>query len=344
MLPAMTAAVLLARRGHAGSAGLAVAVATLAKQTGALTLLPVAFLAALTRGHRGVGRAALGFSVPLALVALAMGPGQLFYWTVLGNGSYVSVETASAFVFTALVVMSLAWGLCNLPILWRLPAAWNDRRLPARDGRTDTDLWLWALSAALSVMVGLRFFGHYYLQLVPPLCLLTTGALTRGSRKIAVATLAVSLAASVGFSVAGYVLRPFDRAPRYETVSEFLAAHTESNDRILVWGSVPEIYWASGRRPATRFVGTTSLLTNNHPGRPPADAAPEDTNPVVWDWFFEDMAAHPPRYIVDTAPALIRGAQWTPIDRFPRLEAIVEQQYRYVRSIDHIDLYERRGT
>jgi len=37
MLPAMTAAVLLARRGRAVSSGVAVAVATLAKQTGAAT-------------------------------------------------------------------------------------------------------------------------------------------------------------------------------------------------------------------------------------------------------------------------------------------------------------------
>src|SRR5262249_39127816 len=128
MLPAMTAAVLLARRGKAGSSGVAVAVATLANQTGAATLLPVAYLAWKTPGGKGISRAALGFAVPLGLVAFALGPGQLLYWTVLGNGSYVSVGTASLYVASTFVLMTLAWVACNLPIVWRLPEAWSARR------------------------------------------------------------------------------------------------------------------------------------------------------------------------------------------------------------------------
>jgi hypothetical protein len=104
---------------------------------------------------------------------------------------------------------------------------------------------------------------------------------------------------------------------------------------------VPEIYWASGALPATRILATNSFLTENHPGRPPEDAAPEDSDPAVWDLFFEDFASHPPQFIVDTAPAAIRGAEWTPIDRFPRLESILEGEYRFVRTIDDIDIYER---
>jgi 4-amino-4-deoxy-L-arabinose transferase-like glycosyltransferase len=343
MLPAMTAAVLLARRGRATSAGAAVAVATLAKQTGAATLLPVLYLVWKARGREGAARAGLGFAVPLTLVALAMGPGQLLYWTVLGNGSYVSVRTASTYVLSALVLMSLTWAACNLPILWRLRSAWHNRRVRSRDGETDTDLWLWVLSAALSVMVGLRFFGHYYLQLVPPLVLLTVGALARGKRSIAIGTIAFAAVLAVAFSAAGYFMHPFGREPQYQTVSRYLADHTQPSDRILVWGSVPEIYWASDRRPATRFTTTLGFLADNQPGRPGSDAAPENSSPKDWDWFYSDLKAHPPAYIVDTSPARIRGAEWTPIIRFPRLESIVTSQYHYVRSIDGIAIYERRG-
>ncbi len=342
MLPAMTAAVLLARRGRGVSAGVAVAVAALAKQTGAATLLPVLYLAWRAKGRRGITEALGGFGVPIALVALALGPGQLMYWTVLGNGSYVSVETASTYVLSMFAVMSIAWIACNLPIVWRLPTAWRDRYTAARDGIHDLDLWLWLLSAVLSVMVGLRFFGHYYLQLVPPLVLLTAGSLTRASRRQARATVAIAAAFAIGFSAAGYFMRPFDADLEYRSMSRYLAAHTRPNDRVLVWGSVPEIYWASGTRPATRFITTAGFLGNAQPGRPASDAAPEDSSPVAWDWFFEDLAAHPlPRFFVDTAPAQIRGAQWTPIDRFPRLEAMLQSQYRFVSSIDGIDLYER---
>ena len=341
MLPAMTASIVLARRGKTVSAGAAVAVATLAKQTGALTLFPVLYLAWKARGRRGVAESVGGFSLPLMLVAAALGAGQLFYWTVLGNGSYVSVETASTFVLSSFVLMSLGWIGCNLPLVWRLPAAWRARRTPTRDGRTDLDLWIWLATAVISVMVGLRFFGHYYLQLIPPLAILTGGALARGSRRIAIGTIAFAAAFAIAFSAAGYFMRPFGPEPAYQSVSRYLAEHTVQGDRLLVWGSVPEIYWASGRRPAQRLITTNTFLGGNHPGRPPEDAAPEESDPQQWDWFFEDLAAHPPRYIVDTSPAEIRGAEWTPIDRFPRLESMLEEQYHYSRTIDDIDIYER---
>ena len=344
MLPAMTAAILLARRGRATSAGVAVAIATLAKQTGAATLLPVLYLVWKARGRGGAGRAALGFTVPLALVALAMGPLQVIYWTVLGNGSYVSVETASTYVLSTLLLMSLAWAACNLPIVWRLPVAWRDRAKVARDGGNDIDLWLWLASATLSVMVGLRFFGHYYLQLVPPLCLLTAGALARGSRRIATWTVAAAAVFAIAFSAAGYFMQPFSDSARYAAACRYVVKHTTRSDRILVWGNLPELYWCSGRLPATRFPATGSLLAGTHPGRPVEDAAPEETSTVVWDWFFEDLDAHAPRYIIDTAPAAIRGAQYTPISRFPTLQRLVDRHYHYVRSIADMAIYERNAT
>jgi 4-amino-4-deoxy-L-arabinose transferase-like glycosyltransferase len=341
MLPAMTASIVLARRGRLASAGAAVAVATLAKQTGALTLFPVLYLAWKARGRRGAAESVGGFAVPLAIVAAVLGAGQLLYWTVLGNGSYVSVETASTFVLSSFVLMSLGWVGCNLPIVWRLPAAWRERRLLSRDGGTDLDLWIWLATAVIAVMVGLRFFGHYYLQLIPPLCLLTAGALVRSSRRVAVATIAFAAAFAIAFSAAGYFMRPFDPEPPYRTVSRYIGEHVEQGDRVLVWGSVPEIYWASDTRPATRLITTNTFLAGSHPGRPSDTAAPEESDPEVWDWFFQDLAAHPPRLIIDTSPAEIRGAEWTPIDRFPRLEAMLLDSYHFERTIDGIDVYER---
>jgi len=342
MLPAMTAAVLLARRGRSASSGVAVAVASLAKQTGAATLLPVLYLVYKRRGREGLVRAVLGFAVPLAAVAAALGPRRMLQWNVLGNGSYVDSGTLSTTVPLMFLLMTLAWAACNLPIVWRLPFAWRARQTATDDGERDHDLWLWLASAALSVMVGLRFFGHYYLQLLPPLCLLTAGSLVRTTRRLATATIACAAVLAVAFSAAGYFMHPFGPEPKYKTVSQFLVSHTTDADRIFVWGSVPEIYWAAERLPATRFVTTLSFLAFNHPGRPPEDAAPEDSRPEDWDHLFEDLGAHPPAYILDTAPAHIRGAEWTPINRFPRLEAFVDDGYRYIGSIDDIAIYERK--
>src|SRR4051794_14196714 len=240
MLPSMTAAILFARRGRGFLAGVAIAAATLAKQTGAATLLPVVYLIARKRGKRGVAEVFAGFTIPTALVALAVGPSQLFYWTVLGNGSYVGMKTMSTVVLTTFLFMTGMWAICNLPLLWKIPSAWTQRKLAALDGQRDTDLWLWGLSAAMSVAVGLRFFGHYYLQLAPPLALLAAGALARTTRASANRVLVFALVVGALFSSAGYFFHPGVPEPNYESVSRYLATTSNPDDPIYVWGSVPE--------------------------------------------------------------------------------------------------------
>jgi 4-amino-4-deoxy-L-arabinose transferase-like glycosyltransferase len=340
MLPGMTAAILLARRGRPFSSGVAVAVATLAKQTGAATLIPVLYLVWKQRGRRGAADALSGFTAPLAIVALAVGPGELLFWTTIGNGSYLGITGRWGMVLLMLVLMTAAFALANLPIVWTLPRAWRERRT-AEDGG-DTDLWLWLLSAGLSVAVGLRFFGHYYLQLVPPLALITAGVLARSRPRVVQRTVALAVGVATAAAGLGFLVRPFNETAQYETVSEYLKVHAGAEDRILVWGHVPEIYWASGKRPATRFF-TSGFLTGWEPGRPGNDASVEDATPGAWELFFEDFAVHPPTYILDTAYSRIRGAQYYTISRYPDLARIVYRDYQYVESVEGIGIYKRRA-
>jgi len=341
MLPSMTAAVLFARRGRGVAAGVAVAFATLAKQTGAATLLPVLYLLARGRGRRGVAAVAVGFAVPTAIVALIVGPGQLLYWAVLGNGSYLGVQTLSAAVWLTFIAMTAAFAGCNLPLLWKLPRAWRDRAQRTLDGRNNTDLWLWLASAVVSVAVGLRFFGHYYMQLLPPLALLTAGALAKASRQAVIATITFAAICATVWSVLGFSLHEIGPEPNYESVSRYLATTAHPNDPIFVWGSVPEIYWASGKLPATKFL-TTSFLTGAYPGRPQDERTKDDTTKQAWADFYADFAKHPPRYLIDTSTADVRGADKFPISSFPRLAKIVAEQYRYDITIDGYTIYERR--
>jgi hypothetical protein len=212
--------------------------------------------------------------------------------------------------------------------------------VPALDGERDTDLWLWLVSAALSVAIGLRFFGHYYMQLVPPIVLLSAGALARSGRRAVKLTIVTASLFAVSYSAAGYFLHPFGPEPRYESVSLYVAANTHPDDKILVWGSEPEIYWASNRLPATRFLTTPTFLTGNHPGRPEGAVALDGDTAQNWEYFYSDFKADPPRYLLDTSPAKLRGAH--PLSDFPELAAIVKRQYRYVRTIDEVAIYKRR--
>jgi 4-amino-4-deoxy-L-arabinose transferase-like glycosyltransferase len=338
MLPAMTAGVVLARRGRGLSSGVAVAFATLAKQTGAATLLPVLYLLSKQRGRRGAAEAVGGFLLTVLLVALAVGPGDLLFWTTIGNGSYLEITRHLGLVLLTLVGMTAAFAVANLPIVWTLPRGWRERRTAGRD---DTDLWLWLLSAVLSVAVGLRFFGHYFLQLLPPLVLLTTAVLVRSDRRALRRTIALSAGIATVAAVLGFLVRPFNEKAQYKSVSAYLKVTARPRDRILVWGHVPEIYWASGRRPATRFL-TSGFLSGWEPGRPGNDVHAEDATPGAWELFFEDFAAHPPEYLLDTAYSGIRGAQYYTIARYPALARVVYRDYEFVDMVDGIAVYKRR--
>jgi hypothetical protein len=234
--------------------------------------------------------------------------------------------------------MSVAFVLCNLPVVAPLAWAWK-----SRIDRDETDLWLWLLSGVISVAVGFRFFGHYYLQLLPPLCLLSAGVLARVSERVRVATLVAAGVVAAGFSVLGYFAQPFGGEPQYQEVSRFIESNASQRDRILVWGALPEVYWASNRRPATRFA-SNSFVTGHWGGRPQGDLTGDLATPGALDQFLADFGEHPPRYVIDTAPARIRDAQFYPMSKFPSIEALVAANYHPVRTIDGMAIYERNRS
>ena len=152
----------------------------------------------------------------------------------------------------------------------------------------------------------------------------------------------------VGVVAAGLILRPFNERAEYKTVSRFLERRIVPLDRILVWGQLPEIYWASGARPATRFI-TSALLTGydstepTEPAQPASNVRPEQGTPGLWESFYEDFALHPPRYILDATRLRLRGSQDFPISRYPDFARIVYRDYRFVRAVDGITVYERKA-
>ena len=238
------------------------------------------------------------------------------------------------------VLMTLGFVGCNLPLLWKLPSAWHDRRQPALDGQRDTDLWIWVLGAALSVGIGLRFFGHYYLQLVPPLALLAAGALgaqqsSRGhcddrgrvgarGRVLGCRVLHPSVRARAEVRV-GEPLRRGERAPRRPD----LRVGQRAGDLL---GVEPA--------PGHAVPHTPTFLTGNYPGRPADEVDTDADTEQDWDYFYDDFAEHPPRYLLDTSPSTCAARH--PISSFPRLAKIVAEQYRYERTIDGVAIYLRK--
>ena len=348
MLPAVIGAVMLAGRGRPLASGLLLGVGALVKQTALLTLLPLAWLAwhggargaedrppsELPSRIRSLAVLGLGCAAPILIAALGFGWHDFVYWVFTGNDSYLDVSGALGFTARLGLLQTGLFLVAHVAVIVLAAFAWPRRR-------ENADLWLWVVSGSVAVLSGLRFFGHYYLEVLPPLCLLACRPLLGASRRVV-----VGAAVLIAVSVACFALPTFDPTrSRTQQISVDLAAyaraHTARDDRILVWGHLPEVYWRSDRRPATRF-GTTGFLTGQSGGRPPSRAGMEYAAPGAWADFDADLHTHPPALVFDLAPADIRNARYAPPADFPRFGRYLQRSYRRVATVDRVTIYAPR--
>ncbi|MGY0019380.1 ArnT family glycosyltransferase [Streptomyces sp. YJ-C3] len=304
MLPWTAAALWCADRRRWGWCGAAVAGAFLAKQTGGAVLVPVAWM--LWRcgaPRRDVVRCAGGIAVPVLGAALATDPAGFLFWTVTGSGAYAS--------FTGSELHVLARGLTNAAILavacaGILPPVVRVLRI-ARTGCAE--LWLWLGSSAGAVLLGFHFFGHYYLQLIPPLALLGTAALQILPRERLVTALLTSACCCLLFVTWG-MLAPHPELAHAQRVAREVRAHSDPREPVLVWGIHPETYWMAGREPASRFL-TAGLLTNYSGGRDGPQVGERYAVAGAWDVFREEFARRAPRLVVDDSRGKPYGVERT---------------------------------
>ncbi|MGY0491139.1 ArnT family glycosyltransferase [Streptomyces sp. WG-D5] len=332
MLPWTAAALWCADRRHWGWCGLAVAGAFLTKQTGGAVLLPVAWMLwrSGARPSSGGLRLAVGFLAAVLAAALATTPEGFLFWTVTGSGSYASITGSALHV--------VARGATNAAILavacaGVLPPIVRALRVTRRGS---AELWLWLASSAVAVTVGFHFFGHYYLQLVPPLALLGTRSLQALPRAHLPRALLVSACCCALFLTWG-LLAPRAELTHAQRVAAAVAARTAPGERVLVWGMHPETYWLAHRAPASRYL-TAGLLTNFSGGRDGGRVGERFGVAGGWTTLRTELRHHPPALIVDDS----RGAPYGP-DRVAALRRILGG-YREVGRVDGAVLHVRRGA
>jgi hypothetical protein len=329
MLPCTAAAVWCADRRRWGAAGAAVACAFLAKQTGGAVLVPVAWLLwQAGADRRGLLRLGVGLCGPVVAAAWVTHPAGFLFWTVTGSGTYAS--------FTGSELHVLLRGSTNATILAAacagiIPPVVRVLRI-ARTG--STDLWLWLASAAGAVLAGFHFFGHYYLQLTPPLALLGTAALQILPRERTWTAVSVSAGACALFLAWG-LLAPRPELAHATRLAESVRAHTGPQDKVLFWGIHPEAYWLADRTPASRYL-TAGLLTNYSGGRNGPRVGESYAVEGSWRVFRRELREHPPAIIVDDS----RGKPFAP-ERMPSLRRVLAKGYEPVRRVEGAVVYAR---
>jgi len=242
---------------------------------------------------------------------------------------------------------------------------WTTRR------RGDT-LRLWPLAACsiLSIVPGYRFFGHYWIQLLPAVALLIAASadsarsmLTRWMRPVSAGTLVVGAFGVVVLHNL-YAQREYYFFPNYTrvlrdvyganpfpemmVVGQYIKERTSESDQIVVLGSEPELYFYTGRRAPTRHHYLAYLMT---------DGRRFPRNRAMQQEFVENVTAALPKYMVFVAvPVSWLGnadSDRTILSWFDRFAAehyrlvgladmITPSETRYVWD-DAVARYQRRG-
>ncbi|HEX8795501.1 MAG TPA: hypothetical protein VF765_31340 [Polyangiaceae bacterium] len=319
-----------------------------------LALLAVPAKDARTHVARAVCLA-VGFAMPFVVVALYFSNrgalAEAIDWGILFNRNYLKegpgLQMAASRLAAQLfgvVLPSLLFFAAGFATLWRIL-----RRRPAPGvvaGRAM--LAVWALEAIYCFTLGRRFFGHYLLQPELPLALLAAGPVAAAFEARPRLTLMGMVAPAAVFFGVNVLPELTSRVvygdPDYRTVGRAAAARTRPDERIWVWGNVPQIYYAAEREPGVRFT-FCNYLTGLSPGTPseydPKVDPRADAVAGAWDMVVADLDVHRPALVLDTAAAGMKSYGKFPVSSFPVLARYLDTHYRIEGSVNGVVFYRR---
>ena len=341
-----TAAIVWARRGtvpYSIAAGVAIGLAILTRQSWLLGVIP----GCVSVGLHGRWRNIVPFLSAAALTVLTTGfyapLGRFWEWNVTNSPGFVFVGTS---IGSAIVrgLASVAGFVAFHPVVIAAAAitltagigALRRRHLPA-----DTDLWLWVLSGLAAWAAGLRFFGHYWLQVVPPLVLLATPVVIRWTGRLrTLAMVGLAVPAAVAWAML-FVPGSFHHRPDPTRLAQYVTAHTAPSDRVFIWGSYPELLLRAERLPAGGLVHT-DFVVGRSGGREDPAVTMADALPEARTIMLDSLRAHPPALILDTSTSPRLGYRKYPPTLVPALETFIRDGYDQVAVVDDVTVWMRR--
>ena len=240
---------------------------------------------------------------------------------------------------------------------------------PQRRNNARGWMGLWLLTSLLGAAAGRRFYGHYFIQMVPPLAVLAAAGLQRFLQQLrksprpALKFAGAALVLATVFSFYRFQERAFvfawdalirrpisDRwlLARFNrdihNIAAYIDARTGPADPIFVWGFKPEIYYGSKRPLASRYLSFVPLTGWTH-GMPAALDFSEQSQWVLGrKLLLEDLERSKPAYIVDMASVHDFGMNHA-MENYPDLREYLRQHYQRESTYaagDNTAIYYRR--
>ena len=265
---------------------------------------------------------------------------DFYFWNFLGSAHYIQAGASSLDFFGRLLVRGGTFILSTL-LLWPL-GLFQWKKQPW--------IFAWFFLSWIPVCTGGRFYDHYFLQLLPPLCILaglSAATLWPRFKKGMVAGVAVP---ALLFSLPRFFLPqlyPYlndDNPDALRPAAAYVANHTEPKDSIFVWGFAPSLYFFAERPMGTRFYWS-DVLVGRIPGTSWKPGQPVDTRawetPGAWAMFYTDMEVNRPAYFIDTSPGNYHDYGAYPVEKYPELTAYLEKYYTFETELTGFRFYRR---
>jgi hypothetical protein len=308
--------------------------------------------------------AALPFATLIGVYAAAGHLDDLYYWMIVYNRDvYMAPYTPE--------LREVSWrsfGLDNpvtLLILAAAAAANLGRSVFGRRGSTwpadlgfSTFVTVSLVVSALAARFTLRDFGHYYVAVMPWMGLLggllleDSLVLTSEGRRFGIdATVTVG----VGALLATVCSLRYDQLQReidatwhraistssHDGVCKFVDQHSKPEDRMVIWGFLPEFYTYCHRIPGTRYPMTT-FVAGYVPWFDGASRQEDDQRaaPGARRIFVEELVQLKPAVLLESASSM--GGR--SIFGYPNIVKYVEDHYCFGQRVDDIALFFRNDT
>lgn len=288
-----------------------------------------------------------GVLAPVLLTAIGLALGgvlnDFLHWTVLGSFTYIRAGNETIHFFHILFIRVGTFILATF-LLWFLAFS------PQKNKKSPFKIFLllWFFLTLIPVCMGKRFYGHYFIQLLPPLCLLAglKASQIQNAKALKWLGMGLMIPAFVFWILRADMKRidelfPDDQLFDQQRVGEWLKANTEPTATIFVWGNSPAIYYFSDLKPASRFIFAERLIGKIN-GSEASNLAGKDmahyADPSGWDLLWSDFES-PPTIIVDTSPANFHGYLKFPINQYPPLFNYVQTHYLFWKNIDGCPIY-----
>lgn len=213
---------------------------------------------------------------------------------------------------------------------------------------SDLAVALWGVASFAAVFPGGRFFGHYFIQLLPALSLLGARGVEllkerfgnpAHKRRAQIVTAILIFLFLIGFvrfhqrtaslayeTITGRQTGRTDnwgmteREREATVISEYLRSRLGQGESLYIWGYALDIYWQTQCRPASRYL-TPYYITGEF-----TDAGDKQVDPQVRffrearEHLLEDLRRERPRVILDMAGNL-------PSLPYPEITDLIKQNY-----------------